>query len=100
MECLRPTSDNGFIVGGRSASPAGQDKSQNVFGDEDFWVVKLSSEGPLPVTLSHFDVRKEEKTAQLNWATAFDGAAAILKIPPTTLASKMKKLGIKRNFSI
>ena len=28
-----------------------------------------------------------------------DGAAAILKIPPTTLGSKMKKLGIKRNFS-
>ncbi|MGX5853323.1 hypothetical protein ACWKW6_06750 [Dyadobacter jiangsuensis] len=29
-----------------------------------------------------------------------DGAAAILKIPPTTLGSKMKKLGIKRNFNI
>lgn len=28
-----------------------------------------------------------------------DGAAAILNIPPTTLGSKMKKLGIKRNFS-
>ncbi|MGC4100927.1 sigma 54-interacting transcriptional regulator [Ferruginibacter sp.] len=27
------------------------------------------------------------------------GAAAILNIPPTTLASKMKKLGIKRTFS-
>ncbi|SDH47220.1 Por secretion system C-terminal sorting domain-containing protein [Dyadobacter soli] len=69
MVCLRPTSDDGFIAGGRSLSPAGQDKSQNAFGDDDFWVVKLSSEGPLPVTLSHFDVRKEEKTAQLNWAT-------------------------------
>ena len=29
-----------------------------------------------------------------------DGAAAILNIPPTTLGSKMKKLGIKRDFSV
>ncbi|TLV03445.1 sigma 54-interacting response regulator [Dyadobacter luticola] len=29
-----------------------------------------------------------------------DGAAAILNIPPTTLGSKMKKLGIRRDFSI
>ncbi|GGM96774.1 hypothetical protein GCM10010967_33110 [Dyadobacter beijingensis] len=28
-----------------------------------------------------------------------DGAAAILNIPPTTLGSKMKKLGIKRNYT-
>jgi DNA-binding NtrC family response regulator len=29
-----------------------------------------------------------------------DGAAEILNIPPTTLGSKMKKLGIRRDFSI
>ncbi|MDQ2862405.1 MAG: DNA-binding response regulator, partial [Bacteroidota bacterium] len=31
------------------------------------------------------------------WGTG--GAAELLKIPPTTLASKMKKLGIKKDFS-
>jgi transcriptional regulator with PAS, ATPase and Fis domain len=29
-----------------------------------------------------------------------DGAAEILNIPPTTLGSKMKKLGIRRDFSV
>lgn len=38
------TADNGFILGGYSDSNTSGDKTQNCFGDFDYWVVKLKPE--------------------------------------------------------
>jgi hypothetical protein len=44
----QPTSDGGFIVGGRSNSNASGDKSENSRGEYDYWIVKTDANG-LPV---------------------------------------------------
>ena len=42
---LTQTSDGGFAVSGYSTSPASGDKTENMFGVADYWVVKLDSLG-------------------------------------------------------
>jgi hypothetical protein len=42
---LKQTSDGGYILGGTSASSASGDKSQNVVGIEDYWIIKIDSSG-------------------------------------------------------
>ncbi len=42
---LRQTPDGGYILGGRSDSPAGGDKSQAAKGYNDYWVLKLGASG-------------------------------------------------------
>jgi hypothetical protein len=42
---VEQTADGGYILGGRAASNAGGDKSENSKGTTDYWVVKLSSDG-------------------------------------------------------
>ncbi len=42
-----PTDDGGCIVSGGSVSPAGFDKSEDSFGDFDYWVVKLDASGSI-----------------------------------------------------
>ncbi len=42
---VRQTSDGGYILGGYSESGISGDKTQDVWGDEDFWVVKTDSMG-------------------------------------------------------
>ncbi|HYV93274.1 MAG TPA: T9SS type A sorting domain-containing protein [Chitinophagales bacterium] len=37
--------DGGYIVGGKSASAIGGDKTQNAWGYDDYWIVKLDSTG-------------------------------------------------------
>jgi len=37
--------DGGFLLGGASSSPAGPDKSQNIWGANDVWIVKTDSLG-------------------------------------------------------
>jgi len=39
------TDDGGFLLGGASSSPAGPDKSQNIWGANDAWLVKTDSLG-------------------------------------------------------
>jgi hypothetical protein len=39
------TTDGGYIVGGSSSSNISGDKTENSFGDTDYWVVKLDSSG-------------------------------------------------------
>jgi PKD repeat protein len=39
------TSDRGYLAGGYSVSDMGGDKSQNSWGDYDFWIIKLDSAG-------------------------------------------------------
>jgi hypothetical protein len=42
---IQQTADGGYIVGGTTDSPMGGDKSEDVFGEEDYWVVKLDALG-------------------------------------------------------
>ena len=42
---LQPTQDGGFIIGGRTQSGAGGDKTQPSWGSDDFWVVKTDGNG-------------------------------------------------------
>jgi hypothetical protein len=39
------TSDGGYLLGGRSDSPASGDKTENSLGGNDYWVVKLDASG-------------------------------------------------------
>ncbi|MFN8922493.1 MAG: gliding motility-associated C-terminal domain-containing protein, partial [Sphingobacteriia bacterium] len=45
LNALQQTDDGGYILGGRSASDAGFEKSQNSRGELDYWVVKLDAAG-------------------------------------------------------
>lgn len=40
-----PTNDGGYLLGGVSASNASGDKSDNSFGNEDYWLVKINNTG-------------------------------------------------------
>ncbi|KAA6439301.1 DNRLRE domain-containing protein [Dyadobacter flavalbus] len=44
------SADGGFILGGVSSGPKGYDKSEDGRGDNDFWIVKLAPESPLPAS--------------------------------------------------
>jgi hypothetical protein len=39
------TADGGYILAGRSESDASGDKSENVSGADDFWIIKIDSKG-------------------------------------------------------
>lgn len=45
LTSLLPTSDGGYLLGGFSNSGAGGDKSEDVMGSNDFWVVKINASG-------------------------------------------------------
>lgn len=42
---IEETSDNGYVLTGKSGSAAGFDKTENTLGLFDFWVVKLTCDG-------------------------------------------------------
>ena len=45
LYAVQQTSDGGYILGGHSSSGIGGDKTQNVWGATDFWIVKIDSLG-------------------------------------------------------
>jgi hypothetical protein len=45
LHTILQTPDSGYIAGGTSSSSAGFDKSQNIIGNSDYWVVKLDASG-------------------------------------------------------
>ena len=45
INSIQQTSDGGYICGGVSGSHASADKSQNCFGNWDYWLVKLDGSG-------------------------------------------------------
>ncbi len=47
LRTIRQTKDGGFIIGGSSSSEKSMDKSQNSYGNLDYWVVKLDGTGTL-----------------------------------------------------
>lgn len=42
---VHQTPDGGYLIGGQSDSGISGDKTENSFGDSDYWVVKLNSSG-------------------------------------------------------
>ncbi|MFH0866047.1 MAG: T9SS type A sorting domain-containing protein [Bacteroidota bacterium] len=42
---IKPTTDNGYILGGHSQSGISGDKTENSMGSGDFWIMKLDSSG-------------------------------------------------------
>jgi hypothetical protein len=45
LRSIEPTTDNGYIVGGYSNSPASGNKTEDGFGEGDYWVLKLDKSG-------------------------------------------------------
>jgi hypothetical protein len=45
LNSIQQTSDGGYILGGFSASGIGGDKSQDTWGQYDYWIVKIDSSG-------------------------------------------------------
>lgn len=45
LQSIAQTSDNGYIIGGTSNSPASQYKTSDSYGASDLWVIKLDAEG-------------------------------------------------------
>ncbi|QRR01257.1 T9SS type A sorting domain-containing protein [Dyadobacter sandarakinus] len=66
---LVPTNDGGVLLAGFSDAPAGADKTESSRGANDYWIVKLAPESPLPVRLASFTARKELSSTSLSWQT-------------------------------
>ncbi len=45
LTSILPLSDGGFIIGGSSASGKGQIKSQNSWGETDYWILRVDRKG-------------------------------------------------------
>ena len=45
LQSVRLTRDGGFILAGTSDSPKGEQKKEDGFGKEDFWIIKLNAKG-------------------------------------------------------
>jgi hypothetical protein len=84
LRCAQQTIDGGFILGGRSASGIGGNKTVPNYGSDDYWIIKLGPEAPrlqarleedgfhlnlLPGETNHL-YRIERSADLLNW-TAF-----------------------------
>ncbi|QRR01433.1 T9SS type A sorting domain-containing protein [Dyadobacter sandarakinus] len=79
-----PTRDGGFMLGGYSNSPIGADKTEPSRGSEDYWIVKLAPEAPLPIRLANFMVRKELDIANLAWQTDSETNSDHFKVQHST----------------
>ena len=45
LRTVAPTRDGGFVLGGRSNSGVSGNKTTSGYGDNDFWIVRIDSEG-------------------------------------------------------
>lgn len=45
LQCIRLTNDGGFLLAGTSNSPKGNDKHDEGYGENDFWIIKLDAAG-------------------------------------------------------
>ncbi len=45
--CIKQTMDGGYIIGGTSSAAASWEKSENGFGSNDFWIVKINAYGDI-----------------------------------------------------
>lgn len=47
LACINRTRDGGYIIGGSSSSDKSGDKTEDTFGNLDYWVVKLNPKGDI-----------------------------------------------------
>ncbi|WP_347373844.1 T9SS type A sorting domain-containing protein [Aequorivita sp. Q41] len=47
LNSIIQTSDNGFLLSGRSSSDISGDKTENSLGGSDYWIIKLNSSGTI-----------------------------------------------------
>lgn len=47
MTSILPAADGGYIIGASSMSNLSSEKTQNSFGDLDYWIIKISSTGTI-----------------------------------------------------
>ncbi|MDO5655047.1 MAG: T9SS type A sorting domain-containing protein [Flavobacteriaceae bacterium] len=47
LRSILPTEDGGYILGGYSNSPVSGDKSSNLIGDGNYWILKLDNKGEI-----------------------------------------------------
>src|SRR4051812_22708364 len=47
LNSLQQTADGGYILGGWSASGIGGDKTQPLWGWQDYWIIKIDSSGTM-----------------------------------------------------
>ncbi|WP_445453144.1 T9SS type A sorting domain-containing protein [Flavobacterium sp. 25HG05S-40] len=47
LNCIEKTDDGGFIIGGSSSSNMSGEKTQNSYGNLDYWVLKIDSKGQI-----------------------------------------------------
>jgi hypothetical protein len=70
LSSVRPTSDGGYILGGRSESGFSGNKTNVNFGSGDYWLVKLKPSSPiltaLPITNGTFTLRLSGLASDLN----------------------------------
>src|SRR4051794_31909354 len=45
LNAIQQTTDGGYILGGYSSSPISGNKTQNILGGTDYWMVKTNAEG-------------------------------------------------------
>lgn len=45
LNCIRQTTDGGYILGGTSSSNISGDKTENSQGQQDYWIVKIDAFG-------------------------------------------------------
>jgi hypothetical protein len=69
------TSDNGYLLGGRSNSPASGDKTENSQGNYDYWVVKLEGDGIIMPPPSSSDIEWDNTIG----GSAFDGLRSVIQ---------------------
>jgi hypothetical protein len=65
---IQQTADSGFIVAGYTSSNNNGDVGPN-HGVQDYWIIKLSAEGTIPVTLDRLDAIKQDKSVLCKWKT-------------------------------
>ncbi len=69
LNYISPTTFGGYILGGNSDSPISGEKTQSVFGINDYWVIKLGPDEPLPITLISFEAKAKSDNIELTWIT-------------------------------
>ncbi|MBK9402342.1 MAG: hypothetical protein IPN36_16310 [Bacteroidetes bacterium] len=45
LNCIQQTTDGGYILGGSSQSNISGDKTENCWGGNDYWIVKVDAVG-------------------------------------------------------
>jgi hypothetical protein len=74
---VQQTSDDGYILGGRSESDMSGDKNENNTGESDYWVVKLSPDPVISVEDQSIVTIPDQLTVFLSYPNPFNSSTTI-----------------------